>query len=102
MTPIFDPSRTFAEPPLPPVPEEPVPPTLSEAAESGDERAQLEALRRILAKAIDNCASLRDLASLSNRYQDVLRQIKELPSAVEESKTEKATSGSKSRRAKKE
>ena len=38
----------------------------------------LEALRSTLARSIDSCDSLRDLASLSARFQAVLAEIDEL------------------------
>lgn len=51
---------------------------LSESAESGDRLATLRDLRDILARQIESCDSLRDLASLSGRLQAVLDQIAEL------------------------
>jgi len=51
---------------------------LTESAESGDRLATLRDLRDLLAKQIQGCDSLRDLASLSGRLQSVLDQIAEL------------------------
>jgi hypothetical protein len=51
---------------------------LSESAESGDRLATLRDLRDLLARQIESCESLRDLASLSGRLQAVLDQIAEL------------------------
>lgn len=51
--------------------------SLSEEAPKG--RLQgLVALRDRLAQEIDGCESSRDVAALSNRFQDVLREIDEL------------------------
>jgi hypothetical protein len=43
---------------------------------------QLRMLRLILAQAIDDCDSKRDLAALSNRYLDVVERIEILESRV--------------------
>lgn len=51
---------------------------LSESAESGDRLATLRDLRDLLARQIEACESLRDLAALSGRLQAVLDQIAEL------------------------
>lgn len=51
---------------------------LSESAESGDHLATLRDLRDLIARQIEACDSLRDLASLSGRLQAVLDQIAEL------------------------
>lgn len=51
---------------------------LSESAESGDRLATLRALRDLLARQIEVCDSLRDLAALSGRLQSVLAEIAEL------------------------
>jgi hypothetical protein len=48
---------------------------LADTAEKGDRLATLRALRDRLSGEIDNCASLRDLASLSQRLMDVLERI---------------------------
>jgi len=49
--------------------------TLNDSAASGDQLQTLRDLRDLLAKNIELCDSLRDLASLSGRLQSVLDQI---------------------------
>ena len=39
---------------------------------------QLKTLRGILAQAIDECNSMRDLAALSRQYRETIREIEEL------------------------
>lgn len=51
---------------------------LSESAPSGDRLATLHDLRDLLARQIEGCESLRDLAALSGRLQSVLAEIDEL------------------------
>jgi hypothetical protein len=51
---------------------------LSESASSGDRLQTLRDLRDLLARQIESCDSLRDLAALSGRLQAVLDQIAEL------------------------
>lgn len=51
------------------------------AAKTGDRLKGLEALRDKLAQSIDECESLRDLASLSRQMADVMAQIEELKPA---------------------
>lgn len=59
--------------------EQPERPESVTAASRTDDRVRtLLALRDTLARAIDNCDSLRDLSSLSARLTDVLDQIAEL------------------------
>lgn len=61
--------------------------SLAESVSSG-RIASLEALRDRLAQEIDGCESSRDVAALSNRFQDVLREIDELrPPVVEKPST---------------
>lgn len=48
---------------------------LSESAASGDRLLALRDLRDLLARNIEECKSLRDLASLSGRLQSVLDEI---------------------------
>lgn len=50
-------------------------------AQTGDKRATLETLRDLLATAIDDCDSLRDLAALALRLTDVLNEIDKLPNS---------------------
>lgn len=49
--------------------------TLLESAETGDQLKALRSLRDILAREIDACDSLRDLASLSARFESVVAKI---------------------------
>ena len=58
--------------------------TLSEAAASGDRLQALRALRGSLAADLDVCESLRDKASLSQRFMDVLAQIADAEKAEPE------------------
>ena len=51
---------------------------LSESAASGNRLQTLRDLRDLIAHQIEECDSLRDLASLSGRLQAVLDQIAEL------------------------
>lgn len=51
---------------------------LTESASSGNRLATLRDLRDLLARQIESCDSLRDLAALSGRLQAVLDQIAEL------------------------
>jgi len=51
---------------------------LSESAASGDRLQALRDLRDLLARQIEACESLRDLAALSGRLQAVLAEIAEL------------------------
>lgn len=61
--------------------------SLSEAV-TGTRIDALRALRNRLASEIDNCESSRDVAALSNRFQDVLREIDELaPQKIEKPET---------------
>lgn len=52
---------------------------LVEAAQSGDKRATLIALRDILAKTIQECDSGRDMASNTKRLMEVMAEIEALP-----------------------
>lgn len=51
---------------------------LTESAEAGNRLEALCDLRDLLARQIQACDSLRDLASLSGRFQSVLAEIAEL------------------------
>lgn len=59
---------------------------LETATESDDELKALRALRRELAKQLDDCDSKRDFAALSLRLMDVLERVsvlqKQVPAAV--------------------
>lgn len=48
---------------------------LSESASTGDRLRTLQDLRDILARQIEACESMRDLAALSGRLQAVLAEI---------------------------
>lgn len=64
---------------------EPVPAmSVSEAAESGSRIAELRAMRRIIARRLDDESTMaRDLAALSKRQMDISREIQELMSEEE-------------------
>lgn len=51
---------------------------LAESAASGDQLKALHDLRDFLAIKIEECESLRDLSSLSGRFESVLNKIAEL------------------------
>ena len=52
--------------------------SLVDAVESDSELVALKALRKALAKQLDECESMRDYAALSLRLQDTLKRISEL------------------------
>jgi hypothetical protein len=52
---------------------------LIEAADGGDRLATLIELRGVLAKAIAECESKRDLSGLARQFQQVLVEIDGLP-----------------------
>lgn len=52
--------------------------SLFETSESGSRAEQLIELRGKLALAIDSCESMRDLASLSKQYREVIKEIEEI------------------------
>jgi hypothetical protein len=52
---------------------------LIEAAQSGDKRETLIALRDILATTIQNCESGRDMASNTKRLMEVMAELEALP-----------------------
>lgn len=52
--------------------------SVSDAAQAGDRRKTLEALRDRLAEAIDESFSAMGVASLAKQLQEVLEQIEEL------------------------
>ena len=55
------------------------PKTVSEAAESGDHRALLVAMRTRIARTVsDPSCPPRDLASLTRRLQDIAKEIEQL------------------------
>lgn len=58
-----------------------VPLTVEEAAESGDHRALLVAMRERIARTVsDERCPPRDLAALTRRLQDIAREIEEIES----------------------
>lgn len=52
---------------------------LSTAVNRGDRREALKALRSRLAKAIEESESGRDIAALSKRLMEVMREIESMP-----------------------
>lgn len=62
--------------------------SLSDAVATGERLRALEALRDRLASDLDACASARDVASLSQRLMDVLKQIDELGGGVQAERKE--------------
>lgn len=55
------------------------PQTVSEAAQAGDRLAELKAMRRVIARALDSDRTLaRDLASLSRRQMELGKEIEAL------------------------
>lgn len=57
--------------------------SLYETCESGSRLEQLLELRNKLAKAIDECMSMRDLSALSRQYRETLAEIDEIEGAGE-------------------
>lgn len=51
---------------------------LVEVSEEDDQLLQLIELRNTIARAIDNCESMRDLASLARQYRETLAEIERL------------------------
>lgn len=65
--------------------------SILEAAESGDRLEELMAMRRRLARALDDPNTLaRDLASLSRRQLEISREIDDLMRVAEEEAVEDA------------
>lgn len=55
------------------------PQTVTEAAQAGDRLAELRAMRRVIARALDSDRTLaRDLASLSRRQMELGKEIEAL------------------------
>lgn len=70
------------------------PKTVLEAAESGDRIAELTAMRRVIARALDNeNTSPRDLASLSRRQIEISKEIDALRRQKSEEEAQSAISG---------
>ena len=61
--------------------------SLLEAAQSGDKRATLIALRDQIAATIENCESGRDMAANSKRLMEVMAEIEALPDPTNEKKS---------------
>ena len=53
--------------------------SLLEAAQSGDKRKTLVALRDKIAETIENCDSGRDIAANSKRLMEVMAELDEMP-----------------------
>lgn len=47
----------------------------------GSRLEQLKKLRDTLARSIDNCESMRDMAALSRQYRETIREIEEIGGA---------------------
>ena len=62
-------------------------PSILDAAQSGDERLLLVAMRDTLAAAIDGCTSMRDLAALTRRLMEVTKDLDALDAREEIEKT---------------
>lgn len=58
--------------------------SLKQVSNRGDTLQQLKELRGILAKAIDNCESNRDLSSLTRRYIGVIEAIDRRESGMDD------------------
>lgn len=56
---------------------------LLEAAQSGDKRATLLALRDKLAETIENCESGRDMAANTKRLMEVMAELEAIPDPTE-------------------
>ena len=67
------------------------PPTVSEAAESGDRLALLVAMRSRIAKAVaaEDCPP-RDLAALTRRLDDIAKQIESIKASRAQEEREQA------------
>ena len=54
------------------------------ASRKGNRLEQLKKLRDTLAKAIDTCESMRDLAALSRQYRETIREIEEIQGGTDD------------------
>lgn len=78
----------------PPAKDKKEPKTVFEAAESGDRIAELIAMRRVIARALDNeNTSPRDLAALSRRQIEISKEIDALKRQQSEEAEQGAISG---------
>ena len=66
---------------------------LVKAAQSGNKRETLEALRDEIATCIATCESGRDMAALSKRLMEVMNEIDALPKPKKDSPLAKARRG---------
>ena len=66
---------------------------LVKAAQSGNRRETLEALRDKIAASIADCESGRDVAALSKRLMEVMGELDALPKPKKESPLAKAKRG---------
>lgn len=67
---------------------------LVSAAQSGNRRETLEALRDKIAASIQDCESGRDVAALSKRLMEVMGELDALPQPKNDSPLAKARNGS--------
>lgn len=67
---------------------------LISAAQSGNRRDTLEALRDKLAESIQDCESGRDVAALSKRLMEVMSELDALPKPKADSPLARAKRGS--------
>lgn len=67
---------------------------LISAAQSGNRRETLEALRDKIAASIQDCESGRDVAALSKRLMEVMGELDALPQPKKDSPLAKARNGS--------
>lgn len=67
---------------------------LVSAAQSGNRRETLEALRDKIAASIQDCESGRDVAALSKRLMEVMGELDALPQPKSDSPLAKARNGS--------
>lgn len=54
---------------------------IENATESNNRRETLEALRKKIARSLDSTDSARDIAALSNRLLEVMKELDALPKA---------------------
>lgn len=76
-----------------------LPESVSVAVASDDRHRSLVALRDTLARAIDTCESMRDLAALSRQLTEVLEQIEGVPDKAEVSAADEVAKRRTARRA---
>lgn len=64
------------------------PESLSAVVAAGDMRDSLIAVRDLLARSLEQCDSMRDLAALSRQLTSVMTQLDALPDATEVSRAD--------------